>query len=297
VLFMNMLGAAIASGEAHLAAADAPDSQPHELDDAAAWGWRKIKDAWQGNQPDEYRPAVYAPQGRRIGYVEPDLDEAQLIGPAAYAVAERMAAGQDRSLAVGEVALWRLLGARKLITRANPGRHTLRCRIGNQSPCLVCVRLSRLLNAGEGHSTSESREQREHDEKHQVHQGVEPFAPTANNVAGPRTEARTNHTPFAANVRSGSRCSQATAKRRKPQRSWQKRACSRCSRRIKRYEAGGADENADRPEHEGKPWADDPAEAHNWARTCEHPGCTNEAAVWGTGGSWCDRHFNYERYE
>jgi hypothetical protein len=62
---------------------------------------------------------------------------------------------------------------------------------------------------------------------------------------------------------------------------------------FQRYEAGGADENA----HEGKPWADDPAEAHNWARTCEHPGCTNEAAVWGPGGSWCSEHFDFERYQ
>ena len=35
---------------------------------------------------------------------------------------------------------------RKFIIEANPGRNTLRTRVGAQSPHLVCVRLSRLLN-------------------------------------------------------------------------------------------------------------------------------------------------------
>ena len=90
VLFADMLGGAVASGEAHLSPVDAPEDQPGEFD-AAAWGWRKIKDAWANNLTGEEHPAQYSPQGRRVGYADEDKDRALLIGPAAYGAAERMA--------------------------------------------------------------------------------------------------------------------------------------------------------------------------------------------------------------
>jgi hypothetical protein len=83
LLFFDMLAGAIASGEAHLSPANSPERQPGEFD-APAWGWRKVKKGGVNRVTGYEYPRQYAPQGRRIGYADPNSDEALLIGPAAY---------------------------------------------------------------------------------------------------------------------------------------------------------------------------------------------------------------------
>jgi hypothetical protein len=72
------------------------------------------------------------------------------------------------------------------------------------------------------------------------------------------------------------------------------------------------DEILERSEHEAPPWADDPAEWHNWAPdpgapsvagtqesgltgttgspACDHPGCRHLACSTSPGGNWCADH-------
>ncbi len=94
--FLELLGSAIASGEAHLAAANG--SKPTDDESARAWGWRNVA------TPSR---SMWQPQGRRIGWLGPN-GEVFLSPEASYKAAQEMARHGD-SITVGSKTLHKRL--------------------------------------------------------------------------------------------------------------------------------------------------------------------------------------------
>jgi hypothetical protein len=110
--FLRLLGAALASGRAHLAA---PDGGHPET--PSAWGWRR-EDGRNG--PD------WRPQGRRVGWI--DGEQLYLEPEASYAAAQGMAGEQGESLTVSAPTLRRRLKERGLLASTDAKRETLTVR-------------------------------------------------------------------------------------------------------------------------------------------------------------------------
>lgn len=143
-MFIAMIEAALASGEAHLSPAGRPDDQPNQLV-AGEWGWRKTANAHADREGDNDLPR-FVPSGKRIGWavdIEGSADAGLLFlqPDAAYAMAEGIAAKQGRSLGIGPRALWQLLGERELLTRRDPGRSTYKKKIGDGPQNTICVNI------------------------------------------------------------------------------------------------------------------------------------------------------------
>ncbi|MHB1524617.1 MAG: DUF3854 domain-containing protein [Candidatus Dormibacteria bacterium] len=97
--FLRLLSAALASGRAHVAAADGCSPET-----PSAWGWRR----------EEVRDGpAWRPQGRRVGWLD---GEALYLEPeASYAAAQGMAGEQGESLSVSPRTLWKRLRERGLL--------------------------------------------------------------------------------------------------------------------------------------------------------------------------------------
>ncbi len=110
--FLRLLGAALASGRAHLAA---PDGQHPET--PSAWGWRR---------EDVHDGPAWRPQGRRVGWID---GESVLLEPeASYAAAQSMAGEQGESLTVSAQTLRRRLRERGLLASWDGEREVLTVR-------------------------------------------------------------------------------------------------------------------------------------------------------------------------
>ena len=98
--FLELIGAAIACGEAHLAALDGGEPEaPGSL------GWRLAVVGTGEHERSEWRP-----QGERIGWV--DGQNVYLLPDAAFAVAQDLARRQGEPLAVSARTLWKRLHGR-----------------------------------------------------------------------------------------------------------------------------------------------------------------------------------------
>ena len=118
VRFLELLTAAVASGRAHVAAADGGEPSIPE-----AWGWRKVPVGASDYQRSEWRP-----QGQRIGWIEGE--DLYLEPDAAYAEAQGLAKAQGDNLPVTLYTLKRRLKERHLLvsTEQHGGKERLEVR-------------------------------------------------------------------------------------------------------------------------------------------------------------------------
>lgn len=114
--FLELLQAAIASGDAHVAApsGEAPDS-------AISWGWRQRTFGSGDHETDRWEP-----QGRRIGWLrEPNL---YLEPEASFAVCQRLGQTTGEPLAINQMTLEKRLHERGLLASVDKGRLRVRAR-------------------------------------------------------------------------------------------------------------------------------------------------------------------------
>jgi hypothetical protein len=116
--FLELLSAVVASGRAHVAAADGAEPPTPE-----AWGWRKVEMGTGDHQRNEWRP-----QGQRIGWVEGE--DLYLEPDAAFAAAQGLAKEQGDHLSVTLYTLKRRLKERHLLasTEQHGGKERLEVR-------------------------------------------------------------------------------------------------------------------------------------------------------------------------
>lgn len=125
--FLALLGAAIASGRAHVA--DAEDGA--EPVDGQRWGWRENK-----------------PQGELVGWLEvPNL---YLEPEAAYAVAQRLARDQGTSLPVSARTLWKRLAEKGLLTATEPRKNTVKRVVAGVSKRVISLHMDSILSPSKG---------------------------------------------------------------------------------------------------------------------------------------------------
>ena len=101
--FLDLLAAALASGEAHLAGPDGG-----EPTDPTGWGWRQRTVGTGDAQREEWQPT-----GKRVGWV--DGDDAFLALDSALAVADRLGQGVGNGVPVGVKTLAKRLHQRGLL--------------------------------------------------------------------------------------------------------------------------------------------------------------------------------------
>jgi Domain of unknown function (DUF3854)/Domain of unknown function (DUF927) len=126
--FLSLLQAAIASGDAHVAA---PSGEPPES--PGSWGWRQ-----RTFGTGEYETERWEPQGHRIGW----LDGANLyLEPeASFAACQRLGQTAGEPLAITQPTLEKRLHERGLLQSTEKGRQRLRVRVrsleGKRRPVL-----------------------------------------------------------------------------------------------------------------------------------------------------------------
>lgn len=114
--FLELLWAAIASGDAHVADGDGgPPEEPQ------AWGWREAEVGTGDHVRSEWRPL-----GARVGWLEGD--DLYLEPIAAFKAAQRMGQAIGEPLAVGERTLHKRLRERGLLRSRDEGRGRLTIR-------------------------------------------------------------------------------------------------------------------------------------------------------------------------
>lgn len=145
VRFLELLRAAITSGDAHLASAR-DEGCPCD-DGARAWGWDVV---YAGHGEDETRTA--RPHGRRIGWIREALGgwDVYLSPGPAYRVAQEYASRQGWAVAIGERTLWRRLADAGLLAASDDGRHTRTVRVGSRTEKVLHLRPGSLLSPSNG---------------------------------------------------------------------------------------------------------------------------------------------------
>jgi hypothetical protein len=115
--FLSLLQAALASGDAHVAApsGEAPES-------AVSWGWRQ-----RTSGSGDFETQRWEPQGHRIGW----LDGANLyLEPeASFAACQRLGQTTGEPLAITQPTLEKRLRERGVLTSVEKGRRRLRVRV------------------------------------------------------------------------------------------------------------------------------------------------------------------------
>jgi hypothetical protein len=126
--FVRLLGAAIASGAAHLAGADG--EAPELL--AAAWGWRQEHGEWR-------------PLGRLVGWVQGG--DVYLEPDSAYAAANTLAQATGEAMSVAPRTLHKRLSGRRLLASedAERGTHTMRKMLAGKRRDVLHLRQRLLL--------------------------------------------------------------------------------------------------------------------------------------------------------
>ncbi len=115
--FLDLLQAALASGEAHLAA---PSGEAPA--DAVSWGWR-LRTFGNG----ESEAGRWEPQGKRIGWL--DGRDLYLEPEASFAACQRLGQTIDEPLTINQRTLEKRLRERDLLASVEKGRQRLRVRV------------------------------------------------------------------------------------------------------------------------------------------------------------------------
>ncbi len=128
-LFVEMLKAAVASGRAHYANMSGEVPQ-----NPAAFGWRNIGGDWH-------------PQGKLIGWLNDD--EVLLLPPAAYGVAQEVAAGVNETITLSLQTLKKRMKERHMLVRTDTARETATIRkiINGQNHEVLHTSIPRLYGA------------------------------------------------------------------------------------------------------------------------------------------------------
>jgi hypothetical protein len=138
-MFLRLLGAAVASGRAHVASPDGLEPRP----DPGAWGWR-AKEYTHGGPNGPEAGVTYLPSGRRVGWVK---DEDLYLEPeAAFAEAQEMARQQGDSLPITPRILQKRLKERGLLVSYEEGKTTNRLTLDGQRRAVIHVRSTLLCS-------------------------------------------------------------------------------------------------------------------------------------------------------
>jgi hypothetical protein len=115
--FLRLVGAALASGRAHVAGPDGgePEDRPE------SWGWRQLTIGTGSYARDEWQP-----QGRRIGWI--DADNLYLEPEAAFVEAQEMASKQGESLPIAARTLHKRLKEKGLLASTDEARNRILVR-------------------------------------------------------------------------------------------------------------------------------------------------------------------------
>jgi hypothetical protein len=134
--FLALLGAAITSGQAHVADAHTGENPA----DAGSWGWRRQIRVSGQQEHDEWRAS-----GALVGWLEGD--NLYLDPETAYAAAQRLARDQGGSLSVQQQTLWKRMAEQGLLAsrEARRGsRNKTRKTIGGKRPYVIHLLASTL---------------------------------------------------------------------------------------------------------------------------------------------------------
>ncbi len=126
--FLELLGACIVAGEAHVAA-----KTGEKPEDPGRWGWREIVTV-----TDEYERSEWRPQGRCVGWLE--KDGSLLLEPeASFAAVQRMAREQGSGLPITQSTLWKRLAEKGLLASrdAARGRNKTRATIAGERKTVI----------------------------------------------------------------------------------------------------------------------------------------------------------------
>jgi hypothetical protein len=114
--FLELLGAAISSGNAHVAGPEG-----NEPENPRGWGWREVTVGTYEHERTEWRP-----QGNRVGWVDgPSL---YLDADAAYAAAQEVGRKLGDAIVLTPRALHKRLNERELLVNTPISRETLKVR-------------------------------------------------------------------------------------------------------------------------------------------------------------------------
>ena len=122
--FLDLLGATISSGRAHVASADDGSGAPDKAD---RWGWQMVIVGAGSGEREEWQP-----RGERIGWI--DADELFLDPESSFAAVQKLARDQGTSLPIKQRTLWKRLAEQgHLVSRDRArGTNTVRRTIGGQ---------------------------------------------------------------------------------------------------------------------------------------------------------------------
>ena len=139
--FLQLLAAALASGQAHIAG---PSGQaPGALDEPEAWGWR-LESFGAG----EHAHCEWRPQGRRIGWVEGG--DVYLDPDAAYAEAQRLGEVQGERLPLSQTGLNRRLKEQGQLERTEKDKTTVRVSLQGTVHAVLFLRQGLLCPQKQG---------------------------------------------------------------------------------------------------------------------------------------------------
>ena len=141
--FAALVGSLLSSKVAHLARADDPDSAPYDHL-AGDVGWLQVAPEREGRHGDDDKPAIWKPQGPRIGWCD-QLGETAFLEPeAAYSTAQKLATSQGQVIGVGARTLWKRLGEAGLLAMRDGDRNTYKAYVGKVQRRTVAVPLDQL---------------------------------------------------------------------------------------------------------------------------------------------------------
>ena len=132
--FFDLIGAALATGKAHLAGHGDGQSEPLNH---AAWGWQQA--TWT---VDGHRCTDIKPKGELIGWTDNQI--VWLEPSAAYGLAQKLAAAEGMPLSIGKETLWRRLADANKLAASSGGRNLHKKNIGGANRNLLAVTASAL---------------------------------------------------------------------------------------------------------------------------------------------------------
>jgi hypothetical protein len=132
--FLALLGAAIASGKAHIADSNTLEEPKRQADQ---WGWRE-KTIGTG----DYQRQEWQPQGDRVGWL--DGDNLLLEPDAAFAMVQRFGRDQGTSLPLTQRSLWKRMADKGLLAsrELSQNRNQVRWPIGGERLRVIHIKTS-----------------------------------------------------------------------------------------------------------------------------------------------------------
>lgn len=134
--FLQLLVAAVASGQAHLADA-VYGGKP---DNAENWGWRDGE-----------------PMGNLVGWISAGGEFIYLQPDATFSVAQKFASSQGAALAIGQKTLWKRMSERKYLAEMDQGKNTCKKTICGERKRVISIPSPLLSEWGQwGHKAEEA---------------------------------------------------------------------------------------------------------------------------------------------